>query len=457
MAEERIDLNAGVLAPVNTEVTLESLAVSGQLPPGLNGTLLRNGPNPFNGRFAGDDMLSWWVEASMVHGLAIADGQAPWYRNRWVNSGFHRRHLDPSASSDPLWDHNPNVNIVAHADRLLALGEGGLPFELSSKLDTIGPTTFDGALTIEAGPTGMTAHPKLDPETGELFYFRADWQAPYLRYCVLDSDANLTVDQSIELPAPVMMHDFAITKTKALFLDLNVGYDFGMLAHGAAIPLRWLDDKPTRIGITPRLGGPTRWCEVTPCFIQHVINAYDTGPNTLVLDVIRYPSFLHFVPDHSDYEPNPLGTPWRYTIDLDPRSGAATVVETPLDDHHAELPRINDQHTGRPNRYAYAVEQPTDTEMRGIIKYDNVTGTSQRLPIPPGDQNSEPIFVPRRTESSHGAEDDGWLLTCVYRHTAETTDILVNDASDLTQAPLATIHLPVRIPAGFHGWWQPAT
>lgn len=456
MSEPPIDLNAGVLAPLSSETTLGPVSVTGQLPPELNGTLVRNGPNPLDGRFAGDDMLSWWVEAAMVHGVAISDGKVDWYRSRWVRTGAHQRYHDSSAEPNELWDHNPNVNVITHADRLLALGEGCLPFVLSPELDTIGPTTLDGALANEAGPTGMTAHPKLDPRTSELFCFRADWQDPFLRYSVFDRHASLTVDQTIELAGPTMMHDFAITESKALFLDLNVGYDFSLLQHGAAIPLRWHDDKPARIGITPRTGGATNWVEIDPCFIQHVINAYDAGPNTIVLDAIRYPSFLRFEPNSRRYHPNPLGTPWRYRLHTEPGSKSFTVTETPLDDRYAELPRINDRHTGRPHRFAYAAEQPTDREMRGIIKYDNTTGDTQQLPVPIGDQNSEPLFVSRPSNSGDPDEDDGWLLVCVYRHLSDTTDIVVLDATDLTAAPCATIHLPSRIPAGFHGSWLPA-
>lgn len=435
-----LDLNNGALAPVHDEVCLESLEVTGEIPAELDGTLIRNGPNPFDGRFSGGDMLSWWVAPAMLHGLALGDGKARWYRNRWVDTGH--------------WDQNPNVNVITHAGRLLALGEGGIPFALDQQLDTVGPTTFSDALSTPTGPGGMTAHPKIDPQTGELVFFRADWQAPYLRYGTLDADGHHTVDQAIELAVPVMMHDFAITRTRALFLDLNVGYDFSMLEHGAAMLLRWLDAKAARIGIMPRNGGRVTWVEITPCFIQHVVNAYDLDPHTVVFEAVRYDRFLDFDAGSCSYRPNPLGTLWRYTFRSDPRTGAMTVAEHQLDDRCVELPRIDDRLTGRAHRFAYAVEQPSDIEMRGLIKYDTVSGACERHPIALGDQNSEPIFVPRAGATG---DDEGWVLACVYRQATDTTDVIILDASDLAADPVATIHLPRRIPAGFHGAWLPAS
>lgn len=455
MGSQSTDLNRGVLAPVSDETTIENLSVTGTLPPDLSGRLIRNGPNPFDGRFVGDDMLSWWVGPAMLHGLAISDGQAHWYRNRWVRTGDWARHFTPAVSTGEQRDQNVNVNVITHAGQLLALGEGGLPFVIDNNLDTIGPTTFDGALSGGSAHGGMTAHPKTDPVNGDLCYFRADWQSPLLRYGVLNRGGQHIVDQTIDIPGPSMMHDFAITETRALFLDLNVAYDFSMLEHGAAIPLRWHNERTARIGIIPRSGGPAQWVEIQPCFIQHVVNAYDAGPNTVVLDAVRYPSFLCFDSQTTTYEANPLGVAWRYTIDLTP--GSASVDEAQIDDRSIELPRINDALVGRPYQYFYAVEQPTDVEMRGIIKYDLENESAERHPVPIGDQNSEPIFVPRLSRGTKNAEDDGWLLVCVYRADTDRTDVVVLDAQSIGGEPAATIHVPRRIPAGFHGTWIPTT
>jgi carotenoid cleavage dioxygenase-like enzyme len=132
---------------------------------------------------------------------------------------------------------------------------------------------------------------------------------------------------------------------------------------------------------------------------------------------------------------NPLGFLWRYVIDLE----KGTVTEKQLDDAGIELPRINERRTGRPYRYLYAAEQPTNTEIRGVVRYDLVGGAKQRYKVPEGDQNSEPIFVPRPAASD---EDDGWLIVCVYRRETDTSDLVILDGRNIESDPMATVSLP---------------
>ena len=437
-----INLTAGAGAPVADEVDLVDLAVTGTVPQDLNGALARNGPNPLRGRFEGNDVLSWWPEAAMLHAISFQDGRATGYCNRWARTQRWAQVHAPDAVAS-LLDTNPNVNVLHHAGEILALAEGGAPLAITAELETLGATRRHLGL---AG--GMTAHPKVDPQTGELMLFRADWNKPWLRYGVTDAHGAQSVDVEIELPSPSMMHDMAITATYSILLDLNVAYDFSMLSRGHRMPLRWHGERKARIGVIPRYGSQMRWFEVMPCFILHVVNAYDADESTVVLDVVRYPWYLRLADDMAAFEENPLGVLWRYVIDL--KSG--TVTEKQIDDAGIELPRINESRTGRPYRFLYAVEQPTNTEMRGIVRYDLASGSTQRYQVAAGDQNSEPVFVPRPAASG---EDDGWVLVCVYRHATDTSDLVILDGRDIEREPIATVHLPRRIPAGFHGTWLP--
>ncbi|RKP46164.1 carotenoid oxygenase family protein [Pararobbsia silviterrae] len=437
------DLNRGAIAPVADEVDLVEIRHSGAIPRDLDGSLLRNGPNPLRGRFEGHDMVSWWPESAMFHAIAFHDGRATGYRNRWART---RRWADVFAPERAAvsCDTNPNVNVLTHAGAVLALAEGGPPFAITRALDSTGmPATHAGL----AG--GMTAHPKVDPRTGELMHFRADWQAPWLRYGVCDAHGQSTLDIEVRVPAPSMMHDMAITATHSLLFDLNVGYDFSMLSRGYRMPLRWHGERQARIGVIARHGGPMRWFDIAPCFIQHVVNAYDAQDGSIVLDVVRYPWFLRLNSEGSAFDDNPLGTLWRYAIDL--RRGSVT--ETQLDERGIELPRINEDRTGRRHRFLYAVEQPSNVEMRGIVRHDLANGTAMRYAVPEGDQNSEPVFVARPDASS---EDDGWVLAWIYRHATDTSDLVILDAQAIDRGPVATIHLPRRVPAGFHGAWVPS-
>ena len=443
---EQLDLNSGALAPVATEIELAQLPVIGTIPAGLSGTLIRNGPNPLNGAFEGSGVLAWWPEAAMLHAIELnGSGASPNYRNRWVRTHNWATHNNaPNPDAFPAT--NPNVNLISHAGELLALAEGGAPVAINTQLASLGPATRHPGLA-----DAVTAHPKIDPRTGELMSFRANWEAPFLSYNVHSSTGEALHSTTIDVPEPAMMHDMAITATHSLFFDLNVAYDFSLFAKGYRIPICWQDARTSRLGIIPRTGNnsETRWITIKPCFIQHVINAYDHNDNTIVLDVMRYPHYLQLDESGDGFLPDPLATPWRYTIDL--QSGA--IQETQLHALNMELPRINDHFTGLPYRYAYAVEQPSTEEMRGICKLDVSNGTVTRFELPPDDQNSEPVFV---ADPNGHDEDSGWVISCVYRAKTHTTDVVILDAKNIDAGPLATVRLPCRIPAGFHGLWLAA-
>ncbi|WP_315137491.1 carotenoid oxygenase family protein [Achromobacter marplatensis] len=436
------DLNAGATAPLSNEIDLMDLPVEGALPPELDGILVRNGPNPLRGRFEGNDVLSWWPQPAMLHAIEFREGRAASYRNRWARTRIWASEHAPHLAAD-LPDTNPNVNVLRHAGETLALAEGGAPLAMTPGLDFLGTSRRHPGL---AG--GMTAHPKVDPVTGELMSFHSHWEQPWLRYGVANADGQPVLDQLIDMPAPSMMHDMAITGRYSILLDLNVAYDFSMLSRGYRMPLRWLDERQSRLGVIARHGGPIRWFEVAPCFILHVVNAYDLDATTLVLDVVRYPEYLRVSRSGAGFQENPLGVLWRYVIDL----ARGEVSERQWDEAGIELPRINESRTGRPYRYAYAVQQPSNVEMRGVVRYDLENGPTQQYRVPPGDQNSEPVFVPRPDARD---EDDGWVLACVYRQASDTSDVVVLDGRDLDAGPLATVRLPQRIPAGFHGAWLP--
>ena len=54
------------------------------------------------------------------------------------------------------------------------------------------------------------------------------------------------------------------------------------------------------------------------------------------------------------------------------------------------------------------------------------------------------------------AEGEGWLLTYAWDRARGASDLLVLDALDLAAGPVARVHLPVRVPYGFHGTWVPS-
>ncbi|GAA0153058.1 oxygenase [Lithospermum erythrorhizon] len=83
-------------------------------------------------------------------------------------------------------------------------------------LQTIGMLDYDKRLAHS-----FTAHPKVDPFTGEMFTFGYSTRAqPYLTYRVISKDGFMHDPVPITIPDPVMMHDFAITENYAIFMNL---------------------------------------------------------------------------------------------------------------------------------------------------------------------------------------------------------------------------------------------
>ena len=103
----------------------------------------------------------------------------------------------------------------------MALYETALPYQITPDLDTVGPMDFDGKLT-----TAFTAHPKTDPRTGEMHFFGyATRTPPYATYHRLSAQGELIRCVPIDLPEPIMMHDFAITENYVLWLDFPIVWD----------------------------------------------------------------------------------------------------------------------------------------------------------------------------------------------------------------------------------------
>ncbi len=402
-------------APVVDEITHETLPVIGELPRGLCGTYLRNGPNPRSGFSA-----HWWFGDGMLHGVHLQDGEARWYRNRYVGSQERGGRLRRGRA---------NTHVIEHAGRILALVESGLPSEIDQELGTVGIFDFQGRVD-----TPVTAHPKRCALTGELHFFGYQPLSPFLTHYVADRAGHLLSRREVSVPGPSLMHDFAITRNHVLFFDSPAR----MVADwGAGFPFRWDPAYGARVGVAPRDGGQPRWFSVAPGHLGHTANAFERD-GKICLDGIRYTSFD--------------GAPQLHRWELDLASGA--VGERPLDPRPMEFPRIDDRLTGLPYRYIYLVE-PRDVvdqvpQSAVLRKCDVLNGTSAAHDFGPGQVPAECVFVPSREDAG---EDEGWLLGFVYDGARGGSDLVVLSARDVGQAPVARVPLPQRVPFGFHGSW----
>ncbi|MDN5857434.1 MAG: carotenoid oxygenase family protein [Pseudonocardia sp.] len=433
----------GHLAPVPDEITVHDLPVEGALPPELSGRYFRNGPNPLPGEIT----PHWFVGHGMLHGIRLRAGRAEWYRNRWVQTEAlaGRQMIDMETGTIDRGVGVANTHVVPHAGRIMALVESSFPHLVTPELETIGTCDFDGRLT-----TAMTAHPKIDPGTGELHFFGYGFAPPYLTYHRLDAAGRLVTSAEVAVPGPTMMHDFAITDRHAVFLDLPMTFQLPLLDRG--MPYGWDDGYGARIGVMPLdRPGEVAWFDVDPCYVFHVGNAHTDTQGRVVLDAARYAPadavamWGGGVSDSVDpaAAAAATGTAKLHRWTLDPATGART--ETAVEDRPIEFPTVDDARVGRFARYRYAVA-PT-----GIVKLDAEHGTVAEHVLGTEVAGGEAVFVP--SSAPDRAEDDGWLLTITTRRDSAASQLLVLDATDVGGAPVATVTLPRGVPAGFHGSW----
>ena len=339
---------------------------------------------------------------------------------------------------------NCNANLVRHAGRTYAVGDGGvLPFELDAELNTVARCDFDGTL-----PAGFSAHPETDPVTGEMHAMAYSHDRSHLDYLVVGPDGRVRTAEPIATKSTSMMHAFSLTDRHAVIYDLPVVFSPEAAAAGACLPYAWDDGHGARLGVLPHHGADrdVLWMEIDPCYVFHPLNSYEAD-GRIILDVVRHERVF----DRDRLRPAESAPAlWRWTLDL--RSG--TVTEQPLDGRAQEFPRIDERYKGSAHRFGFAAalrpDDPAALAGPGLLRHDLRDRRTEEHLYGPGREAGEAVFVPRTPDA---AEGDGWLLTFVYDAATDTSDLIVVDTDDFTGEPVATVHLPVRVPHGFHGSW----
>ncbi|MEU2250404.1 carotenoid oxygenase family protein [Streptomyces sp. NPDC019224] len=379
--------------PAETDV--RELPVKGDLPPGLDGMLLRIGPDDKDGQ-------------PLLAALRVQQGHAEWFRTRRIRTDRVCEITGELPSPGPRRcpSDNTHAAVVQHAGRILALADGALPYELSADLATKARHDFDGTL-----PFGFTAHPVHDPLTGEMFAAVSSPVTPHLWYVVVDVHGRVRRCEPITSSPGPGSPAFSVTHRHAVFHE------------------------PTRIGIMPCTGTAQQlsWIPVEPVHVLQVVNAYDLPDRRLVLDVVRRA---------------PLGPVlWRWT--LDPVSGTASGEL--LDPRAQAFLAVDPRCTGSEHRYGFATGIDSASRRgNSLVRHDFASGDSQ-IHVPGADRTvGPPVFVPR---SPTAAEGDGWVLAATRDPGGGHDEIVVLDTRDFEGGPAALVGLPAAGPWWAHASW----
>lgn len=451
-----------IFAPLMHEHDYVIDHIDGALPAGLTGTLYRIGPGKWEvGRtlmhhlFDGDGMVSQFA----------FDGRSVRFRNRYVRTpqfkqGMVSRKLRSPGIGTALpggfWSNfvkgkGPanvaNTGVALHADRLLALWEGGPPHRLDpDTLETLGLHDFDGRL--RGALRSFSAHPKWDPATGEMFNFGQDFTPlPSLNCWKVDRRGRMTRLARVRMLNMPWNHDVALTTRHMVFVLDPYMVDLRTMLSGAPMfdAIQHRQEKGTRFVLVPRNGGPARVVEHDALVHVHVANAFEDGTDTVV-DLVLFDDFAAIRRDLAEFRTRFADLPpsrlMRYRITANGR-----VIETRLSDRPGEFPQYDWRRSTRPHRYTYMTGRTGPSgEYDSVLKVDNDTSHTQVREMGPHTYVGEPIFVPRTPDS---AEDDGWLLTVVYLAAEHRSQLTILDARGLEQ--VAALHLPHHLPFGFHG------
>jgi all-trans-8'-apo-beta-carotenal 15,15'-oxygenase len=440
--------------------------ISGRLPAELTGTLYRNGPGkleiggrPHDHLFDGDGMLSQFT----------LDGRGVSFRSRFVKTSHYlaehnalkpkmrgigkQRPGGPLANAFRRPGNVAQTSVSFQGGNLLALWEIGRPYRLDpDTLETFGEHDFDGAL--KRGRC-FSAHPKWDPATGEMFNFGLDYGLrTKLRCYRVDPRGNMHYLQAVTLPYPVLNHDFALTDRHMVFVVDPIIIRLGRVMLGFTTfddGVIFDDTKPTSVILVPREGGKPRIIETEPFFHYHINNAFEEGGDT-VIDLVRYDNYEGVRKSLRNFwtETDPtFGYLWRMRVTPSDRLEMNQVC-----DWEGEYPQHDWRRTTRPYRYGYLLGKGEGGYLdTSVVKLDYQSGEAKSHDFGEGNFAGEPIFVPQHPEA---AEDDGWLLTLVYSAAEHRSRLVVLDARDVEQDPIAEAHLHQHIPpGGFHGTFTP--
>ena len=467
----------GLNRPVRLEVSVRDLDVEGTIPSEIEGAFFRAVPDPAHPpMFEKDIALSG---DGMVSRFLIQNGHVD-YDIRYVHTARYLAEREARSALFGLY-RNPftdlpavrgvdrtvsNTTPVWHSGRLLMTKEDGRAYEVNPHtLETIGSCDFGGKLKSQT----MTAHVRVDPQTGEMFFFgyeAAGLCSLDVSFCIADRDGKLVSEQWFEAPYVSAIHDFVITEKWVLFPFYPTTADLERLKAGGP---HWAHQQnlESRVGIMPRYGkvSEMRWFK-GPKGVSafHLTNAFDDGSlvhmDACLTDTNGFPHMREAGGIHRAQNELKGGlTRWTFDMSRPGESFSETVVGPPGD-----LPRIRDEDQGRPYRYVWMPSinpeggpplagGPVGTAFNCLLRLDLSTGRVDMLGLDMGMAINEPVHIP-----SSRLGHNGWLMMVIDRQTADDykSELWIVDADNIAAGAIAKAHLPVPLRPQVHGWWVSA-
>ena len=446
----------GPYRPQREEMVLRELKVHGEIPKDLNGNLYRVTSSNFFDPIQ-PEKYHWFNGDGMVHAITLEDGKAS-IRNKYVESealamekaagqalwgDLMNGGLAPDMRSGrPPFKNPVNTNAMELYGDVIVFSEGGQPYRLDKDtLETKG--TFDFG-EIE-GP--ITAHYKVDPDNQDLLFF--GYFMDNIAFYHADKNGNMIKQVPFKMDVPSMMHDFAVSENYAIWMTSGAIFDFeGAMAGQPG--LIWNPEIESKFAVMHIKTGELTWYNTGETMaVTHYLNAFEKD-GVLHVDMNLAPDFGAYSGELRN--PFSVAVPCRYSINL--KTGHVSGQK--MNEVNSEFAKINEELTGREHRYGYYAATETGEfcerwKFDRIGKLDTHTGEMQ-FRAGPDDLTApgEVSFIPRAGATS---EDDGYLVNVWWDQHRDTSELLIFDAQNLADDPIARVELGQRVPLGFHGSW----
>jgi carotenoid cleavage dioxygenase len=471
----------GTNTPRQQELSLTALEMEGEIPAAIDGAFFRAVPDNAHAPMFDDDIAL--NHDGMIGRFHFHGGQVD-YAMKYVET---ERYLAEKSAGRALFGRyrNPftddpsvkgkdrtvaNTTPVWHGGRLFMTKEDGRGYEVNPHtLETVGRWDYEGRLRSET----FTAHPRIDPVTGEMFFF--GYEAGGLcsldvAYCIADADGNLVQEQWFDQPYCSTIHDFVITENYAIFPLFPTLADLDRLKAGGA---HWAhhQDLPSWLGIMPRYGdvAEMRWVQGpvgVSCF--HEVNAFEEGDMVhvdLCLSDTNAFAFMREAGGVHIAQQDIKGALTRWSVDM--RAEELAIAERPLGPP-GDLCRVEDAVQGRSYGRAWYLSMnpaakgppmlggPVGANFNCLLRIEPETGRLAMMETPPGAAISEPAHVPDPAPD-HG----GWLLSVVDvpngppgSDPAEyLSELWVIEADAVEKGPVAKVKLGRPLRSQVHGTW----
>jgi len=460
----------GYFSPIRAEVSVRDCEIEGTIPEDLSGGFYATGPDPQYPLAPGNIPFDGEGHVRMFR---IRDGRAD-YRTRYAQTERYlaqdkaQRALMPMYRNPDLDDPSvkglsrstANTHVINHKNMILALKEDSPPTALDlDTLETVEPVyTFDGELPHDQP---FTAHPKVCSVTGNIVAFGYEakgFGSDVVAVFEIDKQGNKVWSAEIQVPYVGLLHDFAVTENHIMFFVIPLAIDYEQMKQGG-IHWSWQGNRKTYLGVMRRHGDgkDIQWVEGPTRSGTHTMGAFEDNGKIYLDSEISETNPFPFMPVRE-------GIPWN------PVSGASYIhrlslkLDGPNKSYDIEklyplvmpLPRQDDRYNTMPYRYGFGQcpDPAVPNRLEAGACYARVdhrkksydywnAGTTVSL--------GEPVFAPKRVDAGEG---EGYLIGVAYHLDQNLrSDLVILDAENLVEGPIATVRLPVQASPQVHGWW----